>query len=222
MPQLIFEEKNYCESTSKRLLPWPGETCPGSLASSSTGVGSRLSQTGTLWRGAGTVASEWFSSVYQPCGCPPPSEGAGWADCVRLPGNISSFLFLKAHNFQSDISPLMTSKGISISSYNKHTLDQPNFTHSPTSLYTIGEAGREYHAACVRATGNDAINTTGPSKDPGGQHSQTPPSYPTGRNPVTHGKGHMTNDSQTNVFTSQRVLYFKKSQDFLHKWTQIW
>lgn len=44
-------------------------------------------------------------STYQPCGCPPPPVGAGWADCIRLPGNISSFLFLKAHNSQSDISP---------------------------------------------------------------------------------------------------------------------
>lgn len=48
------------------------------------------------------MASGDSGSVYQLRGCPPPSEG--WADCVGLPGSISSFLLLKTCNFESDIS----------------------------------------------------------------------------------------------------------------------
>lgn len=51
------------------------------------------------------LARGWLSQRLLACGYPLPSEGVASADCVRLPGNISSFLFLKAHNLQSDISP---------------------------------------------------------------------------------------------------------------------
>lgn len=68
--------------------------------------GNGLSQAGTVER-SGTAARQpevtqvALASTWGPTA----SKGADGADCVRLPGNISSLLFLKAHNFQSDISP---------------------------------------------------------------------------------------------------------------------
>lgn len=104
------------------------------------------------------------------------SEGADWADCVRLPGNASSFLFLKAHNFQSDVPPddfkRHFNQQLKPVSFYKHTLDQPNFTHSLTCSHVTGELARECHAASVRATGNVAT-PQGYNKDPGGQSPDT-------------------------------------------------
>lgn len=108
------------------------------------------------------------ASVYQPCGHPLPSEGVASTDCVRLPGNISSFLFVKAHNLQSDISS---------HDFKRHfnqQLETTSYTHlnnstllaPPTCLHATGEVAKELHADSVRATGNVAI-PQGHNEDPG-------------------------------------------------------
>lgn len=72
-------------------------------------------------------------SIYQLCGCPPPEE-ADWVDCIRFPGSISSFLFLKTLNFQSDFSQTTSEKKIVQSAAGTNILRMPE---QPEQLYLL-------------------------------------------------------------------------------------
>lgn len=168
MPQLISEEKKCCECTGKRLLPWPGETCPKSLATL-LGLGGEqaLPDRNSLERSRD--CSQWVTqaALTSHVGAHHLQRGQAGLIASDFLETFLHFYFWR-HTTPSVTSLLMTSKGISISSCNQHLL-----TYSwPTQLYSLpsmpthnrGSDSRMPRSLCK---GNrEQCHTTGPQWRP--------------------------------------------------------
>lgn len=201
-----------------RPAPHPWQVLRGD---SSSWAGSRLFQTGSVWRGAGTVASGWLMKRL-PAMWVPTTFREGQTGPVAS-DFLEAFLhFYFWRHWTSRVTSLLTSKGTPISSQNQYLL-----THTlSTQLYSLPNMpahnrGSGQTTRCRLSKGNrKRYNTTEPQWEPRWlefPHATMFPSSQTLPGPQTG----ISINSQINWPTGQRIASSKRSQDFLYKLTQI-